>query len=149
MRLGLHRAVRLGALRSVCRDRAGLAQSNGGVLWRYTESARAITTPSQSVAIRGVLGVFLWRCSHTQSGTQSNTQFDVHLAQSIATNTLSPRGFARSPSHFARSTPSRTPNFAILRPYRDKISQHLSTISVKTQHTPSLTAGGEQGGIYG
>lgn len=149
MRLGLHRAVRLGALRSVCRDRAGWLSQTCRILWRCTESARAITTPSHFVAIRGVLGVFLWRCSHTESRTESNAQFDVHLAQFNATNTLSRGDFAPRSVYFARSTPSRTPIFAAPRPYRDKISQHLSTIQSPNEHTPSLTAGGEQGGIYG
>ena len=121
MRLGLHRASRLGALRSVCEDRQG---------WLSQTGAFCGDTPS------------LCRRSHTQSCTQSNTQFN-------ATNTLSRAYFCPSLSLFARSTPSRTPKNATPRPYSDKISQHLSTIQSPNEHTPSLTAGGEQGGIYG
>ena len=149
MRLGLHRAARLGALRSVCEVRQGWLSQTGAFCGDTPSLCRPMLTPSQSVAIRGVLGVFLWRCSHTQSCTQSNAQFNVHLAQFNATNTLSRAYFCPSLSLFPRSTPSRTPKNATPRPYRDKISQHLSKISATNKHTPSLTAGGEQGGIYG
>ena len=142
MRLGLHRASRLGALRSVCEDRQGWLSQTGAFCGDTPSLCRPMPTPSQSVAIQGVLGVFLWRCSHTQSCTQSNTLFN-------ATNTLSRAYFCPSLSLFARSTPSRTPKNATPRPYSDKISQHLSTIQSPNEHTPSLTAGGEQGGIYG
>lgn len=142
MRLGLHRAVRLGALRSVCGDRRGWLSQTGAFCGDTPSLCRPMPTPSQSVAIRGVLGVFLWRCSHTQSCTQSNTQFN-------ATNTLSRGHFAPRSVYFACSTPSRTPIFATPRPYWDILSQHLSTISATNKHTPSLGAGGEQGGIYG
>jgi len=40
------------------RGSAWLAQSEGGVLWRCTESVRLIPTPSRFVAIRGVLAGF-------------------------------------------------------------------------------------------
>lgn len=54
-----HRAVRLGALRSVKRGAAGLAQSDGGrSVAIHPVSVLPRPPPSQSVAIRGVLAGF-------------------------------------------------------------------------------------------
>lgn len=131
------------------RGSAWLAQSEGGVLWRCTESVLP-HPPTESVCgDTGRSGGVLWRCSHTQSHTQSRTQSNVRFAQSIGTNAPSPRGFARSPSRFARSPPSRTPKIAHLRPYRDTLSLHFVPDLTGSEHTPSLTAGAAQGVVCG
>lgn len=58
MRLGLHRAARLGALRPVCEDRQGWLSQTGAFCGDTPSLCRPMLTPSQSVAIGGVLGVF-------------------------------------------------------------------------------------------
>lgn len=122
--------------------RQGWLSPTGGVLWRYTQS-RCCLAPTQSICgDTGRSGGVLWRCSHTQSRTQSNTQ-------SNATNGLGGACFGPSLSQIARSPPSRTPKNAHLRPYRDTLSQHFVPDLGDLHNTPSLAAGGEQGGIYG
>jgi len=108
--------------------RQGWLSPTGAFLWRYTESRCCLALTESICGDTARSGGVLWRCSHTQSRTQSNTQFNVHLAQSNATNALSQGHFAPRSVHFARSPPSRTPKNATPRPYRDKISQHLSKI---------------------
>lgn len=145
-----HRAVRLGALRSVKQGAAGLAQSDGGRSVAIHPVSVLPRPPTQSICgDTGRSGGVLWRCSHTQSRTQSNTQFNVRLAQSNATKCAQSTWFRPSPSRFARSPPSRTPKNAHLRPYRDTLSQHFVPDWGDLLNTPSLAAGGEQGGIYG
>ena len=135
------RQARCVALSQAGGGRAGSVRR--GAFCGDTPSLGAASPPTESICgDTGRSGGVLWRCSHTQSRTQSNTQFN-------ATNGLGGACFGPSLSQIARSPPSRTPKNAHLRPYRDTLSQHFVPDSVRSQHTPSLGAGGEQGGIYG
>ena len=90
-----HRADRLGALRSVKRGAAGLAQSDGGRSCGDTPSLPPSNpTPSRFVAIRGVLAGFCGDVA-TPSRTPSPapSQTCVWLSPTPQ-NALSPRGFA-------------------------------------------------------
>ena len=137
------RQARCVALSQAGGGRAGSVR-RGAFLWRYTESVLPHPPTESICGDTGRSGGVLWRCSHTQSRTQSNTQFDVRLAQSNGGACFGP-----SLSQIARSPPSRTPKTATPRPYRDTLSQHFVPDLGDLSNTPSLAAGGEQGGIYG
>lgn len=127
---------------SLAGDRRGWLSQNGGVLWRCTQS---VATHHHTESICGDTarsGRVLWRYFHTQSHTQSNTQ-------SNATNGLDRAWFWPLAQSNWVFTPTQTPKIAPLRPYRDTLSQHFVHDLGANEQTPSLAAGGEQGGIYG
>jgi len=131
MRLEGHRAVRLGALRSVCRG--------------------SVVAQSRSVALRSVCGdtcphrVNLWRYRAFQG---RSVALSAHRVQRSVKHRVMPSNrLAPSPSQ--RISLSRTPKTATPRPYRDTLLLHFVLDLHESQHTPSLTAEVAQGSVLG